>query len=117
MASKKPKTHLPANSSQNKSIITHQQVSYYQGPFPSPETLRQFEQLVPGSAEKLFNMFESQAMHRMSLEKSVISSDIRDGNLGLWFGFIVAMTAVNAAKNEKAKPNHQAKTPSSLENG
>ena len=40
-------------------------------PLPSPKELREYEQIVPGIADRLINSLEKQQNHRMELEKTV----------------------------------------------
>ena len=54
----------------------------YSGPVPHPAILKRFEELLPGSAERLFREFEVQAEHRRSLERRVIASDTLSQALG-----------------------------------
>ncbi len=42
----------------------------YSGPLPHPAILKQFEDCIPGSGERILKIFEDQATHRQSLEKS-----------------------------------------------
>ncbi|MBF0103061.1 MAG: DUF2335 domain-containing protein [Desulfobacterales bacterium] len=76
----KRKASLQVNQSKNITSIT--QFSYFQNTFPSPETLERYNEIIPGLADRLFKLFETQVEHRHTLEKKVIISDIRDSNLG-----------------------------------
>lgn len=76
-----------------RAVITSYVESYH-GPIPSPNTLREYESILPGSAERILQAFEQQTLHRQSLEDRVITSDIRRSYIGLFAGFIVAMTAI-----------------------
>src|SRR3989338_3375865 len=62
------------NSEARGMLVQHQEFS---GPLPPPEVLRQFDQVVPGAAERIIKMAEQQFAHRTELEKKVIDSDIR----------------------------------------
>jgi len=42
---------------------------YYSGPLPHPAVLKQFEEFIPGSAERILKLFEKQTAHRQALEK------------------------------------------------
>jgi len=64
------------------------------GPLPHPSILQGYDQVVPGSAERIIFMAEQQAKHRQGLEKAVIDSDIKDSKMGLWFGFIISTVAI-----------------------
>ena len=71
---------------QSDLIARFAQVSY-RGPIPPPIILEQYNNVVPGGAERIMAMAEKQAEHRMNLEKSVIESDVWRSNTGLILGF------------------------------
>lgn len=81
----------PGQSSQV--IAQHSSVTFA-GPLPPPTILRQYDEILPGAAERILAMAERQAGHRQSLEASVIGGNIRDQRLGVIFGFIVALLVV-----------------------
>lgn len=54
----------------------------YSGPLPSPEDIKKYEEILPGSAERFLKMVEKQADHRMSLEKIVVPSQQEQGKRG-----------------------------------
>jgi uncharacterized membrane protein len=64
------------------------------GPFPHPDMLARFEQIVPGSAAKIIKMAESQTSHRQSLEKAVVLADVQKSWYGLLCGLIIGMTGI-----------------------
>jgi uncharacterized membrane protein len=66
----------------------------YSGPVPPPAVLKQYNDLVPGSAARILDQAEKQTAHRIELEKLVTTSDIWRANWGLAAGFTVAMTAI-----------------------
>lgn len=66
----------------------------FSGPLPPPEILREYDELVPGSAKTFIDTFSDQAHHRMDLEKTHLRSDRRRSWGGLIAGFVVAMTAL-----------------------
>lgn len=78
---------------QNQSIAQIQ-FEQYQGLLPHPKILDEYDQIVPGAAERIIRMAEDQAKHRQDLEKMVIGSDTTDSNAGLKFGFILALLAI-----------------------
>jgi uncharacterized membrane protein len=67
--------------------------SSYSGPLPPPEILREFDQVVPGAAERIMRMAEKQQDHRIRLESKVITSDTYRSWAGLglagFLGFII----------------------------
>ena len=66
----------------------------YVGPLPPPEFLRQYDELVPGSAAIIINQFASQGDHRRELEKHVIEGDVRRANWGLVTGATLGLIGI-----------------------
>lgn len=66
----------------------------HSGPLPSPAVLNQYDQIVPGAAERIISMAEEQMRHRHSLEKKAIESEIADSRLGLHYGLIIGLASV-----------------------
>jgi uncharacterized membrane protein len=63
----------------------------FSGPLPLPAMLREYEEILPGSAHRIVTMAESQGAHRQRLEQQVVTGDSRRSNLGLASGFVVAI--------------------------
>lgn len=53
--------------------------------------LRGYEDVLPGSAERILKMAENQSAHRIEMEKSVVGSDIKKSERGQLFGLIIAI--------------------------
>ena len=69
---------------------------HFSGPLPPPEMLRKYEDLMPGSAERLVSMAERQSQHRQAIELKVIQSSCTNERLGTIFGFIICLIALGA---------------------
>ena len=82
----------PQNNSQKNEVVV--QRSSFSGPLPPPEVLKRFDEVVPGSAERIIKMAEGQFAHRTELEKKVIDSDIARSKLGQILGFIIAIVGL-----------------------
>ena len=74
------------------------------GPIPSPEMLRQYEQLKPGMIDWIVKMADDEAVHRRSTEAQAIEIQGRDQKayrrselLGQIFGFAIGVTALVCA--------------------
>ena len=61
-------------------------------PLPSANELRQLDDLVPGSAEHVLTMIETQQAHRQNIEKTILYGDVKRSNWGLACGLVVCMT-------------------------
>jgi uncharacterized membrane protein len=79
---------------QSQSTALRIQAAAFSGPLPPPDALERYNQIVPGAAERIIAMAESQHTHRQALEKHVIHSNISAQRLGTVLGFVVAMTVV-----------------------
>ena len=40
----------------------------FHGPLPPPDIIREYESILPGSADRIFALAESEAVHRRELE-------------------------------------------------
>lgn len=80
--------------------LSHREVSvstteyHHSGPIPDPITLERYEQILPGSADRILKMAEDQTEHRQDIERTVIRSRSRDSLLGVISGFILASLTI-----------------------
>jgi uncharacterized membrane protein len=70
---------------------------FHSGPLPSPETLQEYENIVPGCAKTIFDVFVKQADHRMGLEKIVVTSQQTQSKWGQNYAFIIAIFVMTGA--------------------
>lgn len=63
----------------------------YSGPIPPPDLLRQYDELIEGGAERIFNAFESQTRHRMGIESAVVFGNEGRANRGQWMAYSLAL--------------------------
>ena len=68
---------------------------HFTGPIPPPEMLRRYEELLPGSADRIIAMAEKQSGHRQKLESDVIGANIINERLGMILGFIICILAIS----------------------
>ena len=66
----------------------------HSGPLPSPETLEEYERILPGAAERIFTAFEKQYTHRHNLESDTITSQNKQSGRGQFFGLIISSLAI-----------------------
>jgi uncharacterized membrane protein len=78
-----------------KQHIIHQKG--YSGPIPDPGSLDRYNQIVPGAAERIISMAESEAKHRHTIETMAIASDVDQRKRGQWFGFVIGTIALLAS--------------------
>ena len=66
----------------------------YQGPLPPPQLMREYNDLVPGGAERIFAVFEKQVEHRHLLERTVVQGNNRRADRGFWAALMLALIVV-----------------------
>ncbi len=52
------------------------------GPLPDPETLSEYDAIIPNGAERIMQMAEKQLEHRLKMENKVISGQMQQSNIG-----------------------------------
>jgi uncharacterized membrane protein len=82
-------TNQPSSTFQ---ITAH--AAHFSGPLPPPEILVKYNEALPGCAERIIAMAETQSKHRQSLESKVIESKCNAEKNGPIYGFIICMTAI-----------------------
>ena len=55
-------------------------LSHSSGPIPSPDTLRDYDKVVKGLADRIVTQFEKQTEHRHSVEQSIVAAQIEAAN-------------------------------------
>ena len=69
----------------------------FSGPMPPPNILSGYEKILPGAADRILTMTETQSRHRQQMEKRMIEAEARDGLLGVLFGFALGGGCIIAA--------------------
>ncbi len=69
-------------------------IASYSGPLAHPSFVKGYEEILPGSAERILAMAEAEGLHRREQEKKVVNCEIRCKVTGLWLGFAIGMLAI-----------------------
>lgn len=67
---------------------------WWSGPYPPPELLRGYEDVLPGSADRIISMAEKQQQHRQELEKTTVVGASKRAWWGLWLGFVISLVVL-----------------------
>ncbi|MEO5758128.1 MAG: DUF2335 domain-containing protein [Mesorhizobium sp.] len=59
----------------------------FSGPIAHPRHLREYDAVVPGSADRIIKMAESALAHRERMDTKIVDAEIADRKLGMWLGF------------------------------
>jgi uncharacterized membrane protein len=66
----------------------------WSGPLPPPSALQQYENAIPGSAERMLVMAERQEEHRINIEKTQVTGELRRSYWGLAAGFVLSALVI-----------------------
>ena len=93
MTERNPPATQEGMSQAGNTIVTieHREWS---GPLPAPEIVAQFDDAVPGSGERIFKEWETEAGHRRSFDGKVLNAEIFDRILGRILSFLFSITAL-----------------------
>jgi uncharacterized membrane protein len=68
----------------------------YQGLLPHPDHLARYNDISPGSADKIIDEFVAQGVHRRTQEARVVAGNEKRSGLGQGLGFFLLLAAIVA---------------------
>ncbi|MCS2146891.1 DUF2335 domain-containing protein [Scandinavium manionii] len=71
-----------------QAMVRHE--TSFSGPLPPPEIIRDYDQILPGGAERIFAMAEKEQAHRHEMDSTAVNGAIRKDKRGQWMGFSIA---------------------------
>ena len=77
--------------------VVAQYARFWGGPLPAPENLKEYDIIIPGLAERIVKMAETQSAHRTGLEARVVNSQLIESRTGQFLGFIIALVCIGSA--------------------
>lgn len=90
LARSSPSTNPATRNNCTSSVIAKQ----FSGPMPPPEMLREYDEVLPGLANRIVTLAENQSNHRIRLERRVTTSNIWRAHLGQVFAFVLAIAGI-----------------------
>ena len=84
------------NNGQQKGTLVSVKTAW-QGPLPSPKTLEEFEEIVPGSAKAIIDEWQAETNHRRTFERKALNAQIIENIGGRVLAFVFALTALGVA--------------------
>ena len=90
------KENASASAAQASLSIERVEASF-SGPVPDPATLKAYDLVLPGLAERIVDRWEKQSDHRMALEKTVVEGDTRRANWGLVSATVISLAVIGVA--------------------
>nr|DAF77721.1 MAG TPA: putative membrane protein [Caudoviricetes sp.] len=80
-----------------KKVVIKAMREEFNGPIPHPDIIKGYEEILPGSADRIIAMAEQQATHRQAMERTMVAAESRDGLLGVVFAFLLGIGCIGAA--------------------
>jgi uncharacterized membrane protein len=80
-----------SGKSEERKIVRTARSEFYRGPIPHPKALAQYNRTIPDGADRILRLTENEQSHRHYCERSIVDSDNKRSNTGLYLGFILAL--------------------------
>lgn len=77
--------------------IAYLEAQSFQGPLPPPSLFGQYDQILPGSADRILALAEKEQSHRQKWESDALSAQKSDVRRGQWMGFGLSVFALITA--------------------
>lgn len=78
-------------------VVSVVQQERFDGPIAHPRHLREYDQIVPGSADRIILMAEGALAHSQKLQDRALDADISDQREGRRLGFVALLLLIVAA--------------------
>jgi len=69
--------------------MTMRRSQVFSGPLPPPKQLKEYNDVLPGAADRILKMAERQSEHRQRMEEQIVNANTKDSHLGVIFAFIL----------------------------
>lgn len=88
---------VPEPKRQEVTRVVTEFVAAFHGPLPPPSIMREYDDVVPGAAERIIDMAEKEQAHRHSWEQRALSADRWYSMAGLLAGWSTALALAAGA--------------------
>jgi uncharacterized membrane protein len=78
-------------------MIARQQIQVWQGPYPPPEALREYEKIQPGAFNRMLTMAEQAQTAQINSIQRAQENQRRDSRRGQWLGAGISVIAMGLA--------------------
>lgn len=77
--------------------VLRAEISNWSTPLPSPEVLRQYEKLLPGSAERILQLAEVRVKGSYELDGRFVEAEVKGATEGRRMTFLLVLLAMSAS--------------------
>lgn len=89
-----PNHPVPRKPGKNHVAAVATHMESYQGPLPHPEHFERYEVILPGAADRILRMAETQSRHRQMIERREQLADVFLGWCGILSAFFICVVAI-----------------------
>ncbi len=103
---RRPTTNLPQPSADSElrgverqeeffpEQVEYSRTTFFSGPLPTPEMFFQYDQILPGAADRILGLTEREMEHRQQMEQGFLRIHSRNSLLGIFSGALIGLSAV-----------------------
>lgn len=66
----------------------------FRGPLPAPEDFKAYGDVIPDAPERILSMMERQVEHRISTERNIVTSGLKESIRGQWMGYSIVVILI-----------------------
>lgn len=88
---------IPKDQREILETVLHAQFEMIRSPLLPPRILQDYNDVVPGLAEKLIEWTESESSHRRKMEQRAFEVSVGFQSRGQWFGLIVSLFGLSVS--------------------
>ena len=66
----------------------------FRGPLPAPEDFKAYGEVIPDAPERILCLMEQQVEHRISTERNIVTSGLKESRRGQWMGYSIVVILI-----------------------
>ena len=66
----------------------------FRGPLPAPEDFKAYGEVDPDAPERILCLMERQVEHRISTERNIVTSGLKESRRGQWMGYSIVVILI-----------------------
>ena len=66
----------------------------FRGPLPAPEDFKAYGEVISDAPERILCLMEQQVEHRISTERNIVTSGLKESRRGQWMGYSIVVILI-----------------------
>ena len=92
-----PKKTASANPQPRSSVAYKKEFSLHAGPLPPPGTIQQYDEILPGAAQTIFDNWNKEIEHRQDFQDEQLRLEAKDSARGMYCALTVMLAGMGVA--------------------